>query len=118
MPVVTRVSQATRPYLSWVKMASSTASEIWSGFHGDNDFVNPTGVIETGPDGGGDGKVDAETYEVTTDISDKWYVADGGASEKEKWAFAISCKKQWKPKVTTDIEKIANTKANGIPITL
>ena len=53
--------------------------------------------------------MDAETYEVTTDISDKWYVANGGASEKEKWAFAISCKKQWKPKITTDIEKVVNT---------
>lgn len=73
-------------------------------------LLTPNIKPQTGPDGGGDGKVDAETYEVTTDISDKWYVADGGASEKEKWAFAISCKKQWKPKVTTDIEKIANTK--------
>lgn len=72
-------------------------------------LITPNIKPQTGPDGGGDGKVDAETYEVTTDISDKWYVADGGASEKEKWAFAISCKKQWKPKVTTDIEKVANT---------
>jgi hypothetical protein len=29
-PVVTMVSQATRPYGSLVKMASRTASEIWS----------------------------------------------------------------------------------------
>lgn len=72
-------------------------------------LITPNIKPQTGPDGGGDGKVDAETYEVTTDISDKWYVANGGASEKEKWAFAISCKKQWKPKITTDIEKIANT---------
>ena len=72
-------------------------------------LITPNIKPQTGPDGGGDGKVDAETYEVTTDISDKWYVANGGASEKEKWAFAISCKKQWKPKVTTDIEKVANT---------
>lgn len=72
-------------------------------------LITPNIKPQTGPDGGGDGKVDAETYEVTTDISDKWYVANGGASEKEKWAFAISCKKQWKPKITTDIEKVANT---------
>lgn len=72
-------------------------------------LITPNIKPQTGPDGGGDGKVDAETYEVTTDISDKWYVADGGTSEKGKWAFAISCKKQWKPKVTTDIEKVANT---------
>ncbi len=30
MPVVTSVSQATRAWVSWVRMASSTASEIWS----------------------------------------------------------------------------------------
>ena len=30
MPVVTNVSQATRAAVSWVRMASSTASEIWS----------------------------------------------------------------------------------------
>src|SRR5579872_1753140 len=30
MPVVTRVSQATRPYGSCSRTASSTASEIWS----------------------------------------------------------------------------------------
>lgn len=72
-------------------------------------LLTPNIKPQTEPDGGGDGKVDAETYEVTTDISDKWYIADGGASEKDKWAFAISCKKQWKPKVTGDIEKIANT---------
>src|SRR5208337_3598398 len=29
-PVVTRVSQATRAYLSWARMASRIASEIWS----------------------------------------------------------------------------------------
>ena len=29
-PVLTMVSQATRARLSWVRIASSTASEIWS----------------------------------------------------------------------------------------
>lgn len=72
-------------------------------------LITPNIKPQTGPDGGGDGKVDAETYEVSPDISDKWYVAEGGALGKEKWAFAISCKKQWKPKVTSDIEKIVNT---------
>lgn len=72
-------------------------------------LITPNIKPQTGPDGGGDGKVDAETYEVSSDISDKWYVAEGGAFGKEKWAFAISCKKQWKPKVTSDIEKIVST---------
>lgn len=72
-------------------------------------LITPNIKPQTGPDGGGDGKVDGETYEVSSDISDKWYVAEGGALGKEKWAFAISCKKQWKPKVTSDVEKIVNT---------
>lgn len=72
-------------------------------------LITPNIKPQTCPDGGGDGKVDAETYEVSSDISDKWYMANGGASGKEKWAFAISCKKKWKPKVISDIEKIANT---------
>lgn len=33
-------------------------------------LITPNIKPQTGPDGGGDGKVDAETYEVTTDISD------------------------------------------------
>ena len=72
-------------------------------------LITPNIKPQTGPDGGGDGKVDAETYEVSLDISDKWYVASSGALGKEKWAFAISCKKQWRPKVASDIEKIVNT---------
>lgn len=72
-------------------------------------LITPNIKRQTGPDGGGDGKVDAETYEVSPDISDKWYVLDGGASQNEKWAIAISCKKQWKPKVMSDVEKIVGT---------
>lgn len=72
-------------------------------------LITPNIKPQTGPDGGGDGKVDAETYIVSPDISDKWYVAEGGALGNEKWAFAISCKKQWKPKVTSDVEKAVET---------
>ncbi|MBP5366972.1 MAG: hypothetical protein J6Z01_00835 [Bacteroidales bacterium] len=72
-------------------------------------IITPNIKRQTGPDGGGDGKVDAETFDVSSDISDKWYIIDGGASRNEKWAFAISCKKQWKPKVESDVEKIVDT---------
>lgn len=72
-------------------------------------LITPNIKSQTGPDGGGDGKVDAETYAVSSDISDKWYVEDVGASGKEKWAFAISCKKTWKPKVASDVEKAVGT---------
>ncbi len=72
-------------------------------------LITPNIKPQTGPDGGGDGKVDAETYEVSADISDKWYVSDGGAAGDERWAFAISCKKNWKEKVKGDVEKIIRT---------
>lgn len=71
--------------------------------------ITPNIKPQTGPDGGGDGKVDAETYPVSDDISDKWYSSEDTAKGKELWAFAISCKKQWKPKVDSDIEKIIET---------
>ena len=72
-------------------------------------LITPNIKPQTGPDGGGDGKVDAETYEVSDDISDKWIATEETALGKEYWAFAISCKKEWKSKVTSDIEKIINT---------
>lgn len=71
--------------------------------------ITPNIKPQTGPDGGGDGKVDAETYEVSNDISDKWYSIEDTANGKEYWAFAISCKKQWKPKLTSDVAKIVAT---------
>ncbi len=72
--------------------------------------ITPNIKPQTGPDGGGDGKVDAETYEVSNDISDKWYSSsEETAAGKEYWAFAISCKKNWKPKVSSDVEKIVGT---------
>jgi len=61
-------------------------------------LVTPNIKPQTGPDGGGDGKIDAETFEVSSDISDKWYISNEGASENDKWAFAISCKKKMETK--------------------
>ena len=72
-------------------------------------IITPNIQPQSGPDGGGDGKVDAETYEVSKDISDKWYSEESGAAGKEKWAFAISCKKQWQPKLESDVSKIVET---------
>lgn len=71
--------------------------------------ITPNIKPQTGPDGGGDGKVDAETYAVSNDISDKWYSIEDTAKGEEYWAIAISCKKQWKPKLSSDIEKIVAT---------
>lgn len=72
----------------------------------------PNLVPQTGPTGGGDGKVDTETYPVAEDISARWYQGLPDLAGKERWAFAFSAKKQWKGKVKADVENIVNTDRN------
>lgn len=64
---------------------------------------------QTGPEGGGDGKVDTETYPVDERISERWYVGDG-KSGTERWGFAFSARKTWSDKVRSDIKGIVETK--------
>ncbi len=63
---------------------------------------------QTGPTGGGDGKVDTETYPVAEEISGRWFAGDANAG-RERWAFAFSTKKTWKSKVQTDVANILST---------
>ena len=70
--------------------------------------VCPNLIEETGPASGGDGKVDTENYPVAKDIQSFWWY--GLNSENDRWAFAVSLKKDWKTKCNSDIEKIINTK--------
>jgi hypothetical protein len=67
----------------------------------------PNLLPQTGPTGGGDSKVDSETYPVAEEISLRWYQGNAGA--KDRWAFAMSAKKEWKGKVKSDVKKIAET---------
>jgi hypothetical protein len=60
---------------------------------------------QTGPTGGGDSKVDTETYPVASEISERWWVGEQGAGQ-ERWAFAFSAKKKWKTKAKADVENI------------
>lgn len=69
--------------------------------------ICPNLLPQTGPTGGGDSKVDSETYPVSDTLSETWYYGDGNIAAQERWAFAISAKKDWKPKVKSDVEKIA-----------
>ena len=62
-------------------------------------------IPQTGPTGGGDGGTDLETYPVSEEIADKLYHIDPRTS-KDRWAFAISCKSEWKPKMKDDVKKI------------
>ena len=71
--------------------------------------VCPNLLPQSGPTGGGDSKVDSETYPVSDDHSLVWYVGTGREASNERWAFAFSAKQQWRPKVRSDINKIAGT---------
>jgi len=73
-------------------------------------FIAPNLIPQVGPTGGGDGKTDFETYPVSTDISDRWFIPENGWDKDEKWAFAISAKEDWKSKVKGDVKKILGTK--------
>lgn len=61
----------------------------------------------TGPDGGGDSKVDTETFPVSEEIL-RFYVGDTTAA-KERWAFAFSAKKTWAQKARNDVKGIVET---------
>lgn len=64
---------------------------------------------QTGPTGGGDSKVDSETYPVADGLSLGWYTGIGREAASERWAFAFSAKEEWRGKVRSDISKIAAT---------
>lgn len=76
--------------------------------------VAPNLVPHTGPTGGGDSKVDTETFPVATELSLSWFVTEAEAASRERWAFAFSAKADWKPKVKSDVSKIAET-GRGYP---
>jgi hypothetical protein len=71
--------------------------------------VCPNLLPHTGPTGGGDSKVDSETYPVADALSLGWYVGVGREAASERWGFAFSAKKKWRAKVRSDIAKIAST---------
>lgn len=70
--------------------------------------IAPNLLPQTGPTGGGDSKTDTETYPVSEEIAERWYVKDINASN-DRWAFAISAKQDWKPKIKKDVESICST---------
>lgn len=75
----------------------------------------PNLIPQTGPTGGGDSKVDTETYPVAASIATLWYEGDPLKSTAERWAFAVSAKAKWKPKIDSDVEKVV---ATGRPYSL
>src|SRR5258707_952510 len=55
--------------------------------------VCPNLLPQTGPTGGGDSKVDAETYPVADGLSLVWHNGIGREASSENWGFAISAMK-------------------------
>lgn len=70
--------------------------------------ISPNLRPATGPEGGGDGKIDSDTYAVSEAVSERWYIGDG-ASGDEHWAFAFSTKADWLPKIRSDVKAIIET---------
>lgn len=68
----------------------------------------PNLIPQTGPTGGGDSKVDTETYPVAQAIATLWYEGNP-ASADQRWGFAVSAKAAWKPKARSDVAKIVAT---------
>lgn len=71
--------------------------------------ICPNLLPQTGPTGGGDSKVDTETYPVSEAIAERWYVGVDQSAAQERWAFAISAKEDWSSKLKSDVKKIART---------
>lgn len=75
--------------------------------------VCPNLLTQTGPTGGGDSKVDTETYPVSEQLTESWLIGYGDKAGTERWAFAISAKADWRSKVKSDVKKIAETITDG-----
>ena len=75
--------------------------------------ICPNLLPQTGPTGGGDSKVDTETYPVSELVCQNWYIGYADTAATERWAFAISAKKEWKGKIKSDVEKINSVNQNA-----
>jgi hypothetical protein len=71
--------------------------------------ICPNLLPQTGPTGGGDSKVDSETYPVADTLALVWYIGLGREAAQERWAFAFSAKADWLAKLKSDVSKIAET---------
>lgn len=71
--------------------------------------ICPNLLPQTGPTGGGDSKVDSETYPVAENIALGWYNGIGREAAEERWGFAFSAKKDWRSKVSDDVKKASGT---------
>lgn len=71
--------------------------------------VCPNLVPQTGPTGGGDSKVDTETHPIAESLAEAWFEGIGKEATNERWGFAFSAKREWLPKVRSDVAKAVAT---------
>lgn len=69
-------------------------------------IICPNLLEQTGPVAGGDGKTDTQTFPVSEQSALLWYQGVNNSSHKERWAFAVSTRKDWKVKCRQDVLKI------------
>jgi hypothetical protein len=72
-------------------------------------LICPNLLPHTGPTGGGDSKVDSETYPVSDAVALTWYTGVAREAARERWAFAMSAKRDWRGKLRSDIAKVIGT---------
>lgn len=73
-------------------------------------IICPNLLEQTGPVAGGDGKTDTQTFPVSEQNKLLWFEGMNETSNKERWAFAVSTRKDWKKKCNEDVLKIKETK--------
>ena len=72
-------------------------------------LIAPNLIPQTWPTGWWDGKTDSETHPVSENISIKWFHSKTWWDNNERWAIAISAKKDWKSKLKKDVTGIINS---------
>lgn len=72
-------------------------------------IICPNLLEQTGPVAGGDGKTDTQTFPVSEQSKILWFEGVNDTSDKERWAFAVSTRKDWKKKCHEDVLKIKET---------
>ncbi|WP_445947093.1 hypothetical protein, partial [Shewanella sp.] len=76
--------------------------------------ICPNLLEQTGPVAGGDGKTDTQTFPVSEQNKLLWYEGINDSSHKERWAFGVSTRKDWKRKCKEDVGKIVGTERGYI----
>ncbi|MGH1330679.1 MAG: hypothetical protein ACRBBK_07340 [Paracoccaceae bacterium] len=63
---------------------------------------------QTGPEGGGDGKIDADSYPVSSEVAERWLFGHANNGQ-DTWGLAVSATKRWSNKVRQDVSGLKET---------